>query len=131
MHDDQPTLLRTVPMPVQQVGHVDDENVIITLSGSSLVAIIKDLDVRITARWHVYNSIFRYINYRLDVPRYLCGGSFGHLGNCDRNPSNDESGPNDCKLIIIRWIKAASGYSYCYGMHYLELTIVVVCIIWS
>ena len=94
VHNDEEKLLQTIPTPVQEITHVDDERVNITLSGNTLTANIKNLNIRIVASWHVYH-VYRYINYQVFVPRYLCEVSFGHLGNCDGNPDNDESGPND------------------------------------
>ena len=82
-------LLQTIPS-VQQVNTVNNDRVQITLNRNSMTANIKVLNIRITATWHG-----RYINYNLFVPRFLCEVSFGHLGNCDGNPNNDVSGPND------------------------------------
>lgn len=91
MHNDRAVLLQTVPM-VEQIdnGYVDNDRLQISHSGISMTANIKILNIRITATWHGL-----YINYQIFVPRFLCKISFGHLGNCDDNPGNDYSGPND------------------------------------
>jgi hypothetical protein len=98
VQDDQAVLLQTIPKPAQAVGDVDDLRVNIKRTGNTLTANIKQLNIRITATWHAYNSIFRFINYQVYVPRFLCERSIGHLGNCDDNPDNDVSGPDDCEL---------------------------------
>ena len=56
-------------------------------------AVIKNLNIRICATWHG-----KYINYDVFVPDFFCQRSFGHLGDCDGNQGNDESGPDDRKL---------------------------------
>ena len=89
-------LLQTIPT-VQQMNSVDNDRVQITLNGNSLTAHIAVLNIRITATWHVLDGRFMYINYQVFVPRFLCEVSFGHLGNCDGNPNNDISSPNDCE----------------------------------
>ena len=67
-------------------------------SGNTLTANIKKLNIKIDATWHS-----RYMNFNLLVPCRLCEVSFGHLGNCDGNPNNDVSGPNDreCDSLSI------------------------------
>ena len=80
-------LLRTMPRPFQEItGNVHDEHVNITHIGNNLTAIIKNLNFRIEASWHMDRKNHRYINYRVFVPRDLCNKSFGHLGNCDGTP---------------------------------------------
>ena len=81
---------------------MNDERVFIERFGASVFAVIKNLNIRINATWYG-----RYLNFQVFVPRFLCELSFGHLGNCDGNPFNDVSGPNDCELnsviqVIIR-----------------------------
>ena len=94
-------LLQTIPTPVQEVtDDVDNEHVDITHSGNMLTANIKNLHIRIVASWHIDIKNYSYINYHLFVPRYLCELSFGHLGNCDGNPDNDEPGQNECECLL-------------------------------
>ena len=93
MHNDEPVLLQTVPT-VQQVSSVDNDRVKITLYGNTMTAEVKVLNIRITASWHNFD-VYRYINYQIFVPCFLCEISFGHLGNCDGDKSNDFSGPDD------------------------------------
>ena len=85
-------LLETLPTQHEVIGNVDNNRVNIIRSGNRLTAFIKGLNIRITVYWHG-----RYMNYDLKVPRFLCEISYGHLGNCDGNPNNDVSGPNDCE----------------------------------
>ena len=82
-------LLQTIPT-LQQVNNVNNSRVQITLNGDSLTANIAVVNIRITATW-----LRRHMRFHIFVPRFLCEVSFGHLGNCDGNPDNDVSGPND------------------------------------
>ena len=91
VQNDVAVLLETIPT-VRQLTSVDNEHVQITISGNSMTANIKGLNIRITATWHG-----RFINYQICVPQSLCRVSVGHLGNCDGNPNNDVSGPNNRK----------------------------------
>ncbi len=100
MHNDQPILLRTIPSSFEAIHNVDNQHVNIVRSGNSITANIKNLNIRITATFHSF-GIYLYINYQICVPRFLCQFSFGHLGNCDGNPNNDVSGPNDCKYDVV------------------------------
>ena len=90
-------LLQTIPA-VEQVGNIDNDRVQITLNGNDMTANIKVLNIRITASWYSFGQ-FRYINFQIFVPRFLCEISFGHLGNCDGDLSNDFAGPNDCECL--------------------------------
>ena len=99
MQNDEPILLRTIPEPIQPVTNVNDELVDIVRTGNSMTANIKNLNIRITATLYQF-SIYLYINYQICVPRFLCELSFGHLGNCDDDLSNDVSGPNDCESLL-------------------------------
>ena len=72
----------------------------ITQSGNTMVAEIKVLNIRIEASWHSFSQ-YRYINYKVFVPCFLCQISFGHLGNCDGDTSNDMSGPDDRELTSL------------------------------
>ena len=96
MHNHQQVLLQTLPSFTEYAGNVDNEHVRITRTGTSLNAVIKSLNVRIDATW--YGSS---MNHQIFSPQSLCVRSYGHLGNCDRNPNNDVSidGINDCKLL--------------------------------
>ncbi len=96
VQNDEPVLLRTFPLPVERHETVDDQYVDIVRSGNLLTANIKNLYIRITARFHRYRQ-YVYINYNIFVPRLLCESSFGHLGNCGDNTNNDRSEPNDRK----------------------------------
>ena len=97
VRDNQAVVVQTAPTPVQEVGDVDNENVRITLVGSTLNVYIKPLNSLIEAEWYSRN----YMNYRMFVPSSVCRASYGHLANCDSNLSNDVSvfGVNDCKYI--------------------------------
>lgn len=96
MHDDKAVLLRTLPLPVEQIRNnkvIDDAHVRVTHRGNKLTAYIKaPLNIRITATWRG-----RHMSYQLFVPCFLCQISFGILGICDGNPNNDVAGPNDCE----------------------------------
>ena len=74
---------------------MNDERVYIFRRGAFLFAVIKNLNIRIIATFYG-----RYLNFQVIVPRFLCELSFGHLGNCDGNPNNDVSGPNDRELKL-------------------------------
>ena len=105
VHNDEEILLQTIPTPVQEVtGDVDNEYVDITHSGNMLTAIIKNLHIRIVASWHIDRKIYRYVNYHVFVPHYLCEESFGHLGNCDGNPDNDVPGQDECECYYYNSI---------------------------
>ena len=101
MQNDEPLLLRTIPAPVQPVTIVNDQLVYIELIGNTMMAFVKDLNIRIVARFYNYFGIYIYIDYQICVPRFLCELSFGHLGNCDDDLSNDVSGPNDCESLHL------------------------------
>ena len=99
IHDDQEVLLNTINGQDQTISEVDDsgvdnDRVQITLIGNQMTANIKFLNIRITATWHTDRQ-FRYINYHVLVPQFLCEISSGHLGNCDGDPGNERPGPND------------------------------------
>ena len=91
VQNDVAVLLETIPT-VRQLTSVDNDHVQITLNGCIMTANIKDLCIRIVA-----TRCGIFLNYEIFVPRFLCEESSGHLGNCDGNPNNDISGPNDRK----------------------------------
>ena len=99
VHNDEAVLLQTFPTVEEIGGIVDNDYLTISRFANAMTADIKVLNIRIVATWNRYN-IYRYINYQVFVPRFLCQVSFGHLGSCDDNPANDYASPNDCEFFL-------------------------------
>lgn len=79
----------------------EDDHVLITRKttvmvhrhyGIQVTALVKNLYVKIIMTWFT-----DFMNYEVHMPHDLCRVSTGHLGNCDNNPSNDESVPDQRK----------------------------------
>ena len=102
MQNDQPLLLKTVgPGAVEEVrGNVDDENVFIRRNGNNVVAFLKNSFIRIDMTWS--GGQLPHINFQICMPSELCVFTVsGHLGNCDGDPNNDISTPDNLRKWLI------------------------------